>query len=170
MSDHTAPRLGETRGELALEDSETLRLTLCAMAAQARHSLDIVSRHLDPTLLNTPEFVEAVSRLVRGNQRARVRLLILDSAPLVSRGHRLVELAQRLSSYIALRVPAPIHRHLNEAWLVADATGYVYRPFSDRWEATADFHAPRQARQHTQRFDEIWTAGLPDPNLRRLHL
>ena len=85
MTDHTAPRLGETRGELALEGSETLRLTLCAMAAQARQSLDIVSRHLDPTLLNTPEFVEAVSRLVRGNQRARVRLLVLDSAPLVSR-------------------------------------------------------------------------------------
>lgn len=170
MTPDTDPRLGASRGELALDDSEKLGLTLCAMAAQSRHSLDLVSRHLDPTLLNTAEFAEAVKRLVLGNQRARVRLLVLDPAPLVTHGHRLVELAQNLSSYITLRVPAPVHRQFNEAWLVADGKGYVYRRFSDRWEATADFHAPPQCRQYTQRFDEMWNRAAPDPHLRRLHL
>jgi len=63
-----------------------------------------------------------------------------------------------------------VHREFNEAWLVADATGYVYRPMSDRFEATVDFNDRHQASQLVARFNEIWERAQPDPNQRRLSL
>ncbi len=162
--------LGETDEEFELEHSETVRDVSLSLATQARRSLDIVSRHLDPTLYDTEAFGNALRELVVGSQRAQVRILLLDSAPVVTRGHRVVELARRLSSYLAIRGPGLEHKDLNEAWLVADATGFVYRRFSDRFEATANFNDRRHAGHLTNRFEEIWQRAQPDPNLRRLHL
>ncbi len=172
MADEPAsPLLGISAGRLAFDRSEPLREVCLALAAQARLSLDIVSRHLDPALFDTEPFSAAVKDLVRENsRRAQVRILVLDSATLVSRGHRLVDLGQRLTSAIALRVPAPEHRDFNEAWLVADNTGYVYRRFSDRFDAEADFSDRRRAQSLTNRFEELWNRAQHEPNFRRLHL
>jgi hypothetical protein len=140
------------------------------LARQTRRNLDLVSRHLDPELYDTAEFIETVRALATSGRRARVRILVLDTVPVVKRGHRLIELAQRLSSFISIRVPAPEHQDFNEAWLVADDTGYCYRRFSDRYDASANFADRRYSKQLTQRFDELWNRAQPDANLRRLHL
>lgn len=162
--------LGTTDHEFEIERAEALREVLLALTSQARRTLDIVSRHLDPTLYDRDDFVEAVKAIALGSSRAQIRVLVLDPAPVVSQGHRLVQLAQRLSSFVQVRVPAPEQREFNEAWLVADKDGYAHRRFSDRFEATANFHDPRLAVHLTNRFDELWQRASPDPNLRRLHL
>jgi len=163
-------RLGHTDALFDVDRADALRDVLLALAQQARRTLDIVGRHLDPALMDREDFVDAVKSLVLGSTRAQVRVLILDPAPLVTQGHRLIALAQRLSSYIQLRVPAPEHREFNEAWLEADRDGYAHRRFSDRFEATVNFHDPRLAVHLSNRFDELWQRAQPDPNLRRLHL
>lgn len=166
-----APRvLGASDRLFETARAEELGRVLLELAQQARRTLDLVSRHLDPPLYDREDFVDAVKQLVLGSSRARVRLLVLDPAPVVTHGHRLVPLAQRLSSYVELRVPAPEHREFNEAWLVADKDGYAHRRFSDRYEASCNFHDPRLATHLTNRFDELWQRAQPDPNLRRLHL
>jgi hypothetical protein len=162
--------LGASDRPFETASAEELCRVLLELAQQAQRTLDLVSRHLDPPLYDREDFVEAVKQLVLGSPRSRVRLLVLDPAPVVTHGHRLVPLAQRLSSYIELRVPAPEHREFNEAWLVADKEGYAHRRFSDRYEATCNFHDPRLAVHLTNRFDELWQRAQPDPNLRRRHL
>jgi hypothetical protein len=170
MSEFAHCVLGDTRGEWETDRSETVRELALAMASQAQRTLDIVSRHLDPPLYNTGPFVEAVKELALRGRHSRIRLLVIDPAPLVAGGHRLLELAQRLSTFISLRVPGPDHRQFNEAWLIADSTGYIRRLFSDRYEGTASFADRRYARELTHEFDNLWQHAEPDPNLRRLHL
>ncbi|MGH8595435.1 MAG: hypothetical protein ACREXT_02110 [Gammaproteobacteria bacterium] len=162
--------LGETAQEFTLDSSEMLREISQAFATQARRSIDLVSRHLDPVLYDNEPFVTALRELIVNHRRAQVRVLLLDSAPVIAQGHRVVEIARRLSSYISIRVPAPEHKAFNEAWLVADNTGYVYRRFSDRFEATANFAARRESDNLTNRFEELWQRAQTDSNLRRLHL
>ncbi len=154
----------------SLEHREELRAAALAIVQQAHRSLDIVSRHLDPILYDNEAFVTAVRTLVVGSARARVRFLVLDTTPLAGSGHRLLELAQRLSSFLTLRVPGPEHRSLNEAWLVADETGFLHRRLSDRFEATGSYDDRQQAHALTQRLDAIWERAQAPPHLRRLFL
>lgn len=165
-----SPTLGISAGPFELAHSEELAATVVQLASQARRTIDIVSRHLDPVLFDQSGFILAVKRLVLSSRRAEVRLLILDAGPVVRRGHRLLDLAQILSDFIHVRVPSPINRDFNEAWLVVDGTGYVYRQLSDRFEATADFNDRHHASQLVSRFNELWERGQPDPNQRRLSL
>ena len=162
--------LGVTAGETNVETQRELIDVCLAMAEQCQRSLDIISRHLDPPLFDNEPFTMAVKALALRNRHVRVRLLIIDSRPLIRAGHRLVELANRLPSFIEIRAPGRESRHFNEAILVADNIGYIHRQFSDRYEATIDFSDRRVARRLSDRVDDMWERGVPDPNLRRLSL
>lgn len=162
--------LGTTDEPLEIARSDDLREVALSLATQARRTVDIVSRHFDPALFDNEAFYAALRDLLVDSRRAQVRVLLLDPAPLSSRGHRLIELSQRLSSFMAIRVPGQEHKEFNEAWLVADNTGYFHRRFSDRYEATTNFADRRLSTHLTNRFEEIWQRAQPDPNLRRLHI
>ena len=164
-------RILDTTNELLeLARSEEVREQSLALVQQARHSVDIVSRHLDPMLYNTAAFAAALRAMILDTRRAQVRLLVLDPAPLASQGHRLLELARHLTSFITVRTPAPEHKEFNEAWLVADNTGYLHRRFSDRYEATANFADRRQSNSLTNRFEDLWQRAESASSVRRLHL
>ena len=164
-------RLGEDGEELALATRAECAAAAAALARQARRGLEIWSRDLDPALYDRTEFLEAVRALVLGHRHARVRAIVYDARAVVRRGHRLVELARQLPSYVELRTPPPEdYAEYPEAFLVADGRGVLRRPFADRWEATACFDAPLAARDLLRLFDEAWDVSTPDPELRRLHL
>ncbi len=155
---------------LNLVEAAAVRDASVELVRRARRSVDLFSHQLDPQLYDTSEFVDALRALVVDSRRARVRVLVREVAPLVARGHRLIELAQRLSSFMEIRVPAPEHQDTADAWLVVDRCHYLHRRTGTRHEATAAFDDARRARQLTFRFDEIWARAQPDLNLKRLHL
>ncbi len=163
-------RLGTSDREISVATSLEQRALCAAMASQCRRSLEIMSRRLDPPLYDTAEFAEALKQLAIRHRKARVRILVMDPEPIIRQGHRLLELAGRLSSFIELRVPSPEHQNCNEAFMIADGVGYIYRPLADRYDGKANFHHPAAARELTQRFDEIWEIAQLDPNLRKMVL
>jgi len=162
--------LGETAELFRVESSEELRRVSLRMLQQCRRQLDLVSRHLDPAVYDTAEFQDALKDLALRSRHSQIRIVILDPQALISEGHRVLGLAQRLSSFVHLRVPAEEHRHFNEAFLVADGMGVIYRKLSDRFQGTVNFSDRSEALELQRRFEEIWAKALPDPNFRRLGL
>ncbi len=162
--------LGDTALTFDIEERAALVAVSLSMARQCAQTLTIVSRHLDPAIYDNDPFADAVKDMVLNNRYARVRLLIIDSRPLISTGHRMLELSTRLASFIEIRAPSRLHKRFNEAILVADNLGYVHRQFSDRFEGTASFSDKRVAKGLAARIDEMWERGVPDTNFRRLHI
>ncbi len=93
-------RLGETDEALAIDTSEQLGQVSLEMVRQRKRMLDIISRELDPAIYNTAEFTEAVKQLVLKSRNNRVRILVHEPLRIAKRGHRLVDLAMHLSSFI----------------------------------------------------------------------
>ena len=162
--------LGETAVTFDIEDRAALAAVSLSMARQCAQTLTIVSRHLDPSIYDNAPFAEAVKDMALSNRYARIRLFVVDSRPLVSTGHRVLELSGRLASFIETRAPSRLHRRFNEAILVADNLGYIHRQFSDRFEGTASFCDKRVATGLATRIEEMWARGVPDTNFRRLHI
>ena len=173
MSNGDAPlpeKLGEDAELIEIVERDDLARYSLAMAEQCRRKLDIVSRHLDPVLYDTDEFCAALKRLALGGRRAQIRLWIIDARPLITTGHRLVDLSNRLPSFVEIRAPGRQHRGFNEALMLADNQGYIHRQFSDRFEAQANFADRRVAAILGERFDDLWERGLPETRFRRLHI
>ncbi|MDA0823273.1 MAG: hypothetical protein O3C28_12740 [Proteobacteria bacterium] len=156
--------------EIAFETSDALCALSLDIVTNCKRTLDITSRHLDPILFDNQAFADSVSQLVRNNRLAKVRLLVLDIGPVVARGHRLMELASRLSSFITIRKPGNDYKNFNEAMLIADTKAYTHRRFADRYDGLGSHNDIRRATDLTGRFDELWERAEPDPNFRRLHI
>ncbi|MGH8415419.1 MAG: hypothetical protein ACRESX_11880, partial [Gammaproteobacteria bacterium] len=138
------------------------------LASEARMSLAMFTRDLDPAVYNTEEFATAVRQLALSSRYSRIRIVALDPTAAIKDGHRLIELGRRLSSFIEFRRPSADHAKLPESFLVADETGLLYRPMASRYEGFADPANPSEARVRLRLFDEIWERAEPELEFRRL--
>lgn len=140
------------------------------VAACASRSLALLTRDLDPQIYNNEPFLEEMRRVALAGRYARVRILVQDSARAAREGHRLVDLARRLPTYIELRKPHEDHRNVIESFLVADEQALLYRKEADRYEGFADLDNAFEARRLLRTFDEIWNRATPDAEMRRLRI
>ena len=163
-------QLGVNSEETALETSEEHRLASTMMVNQAERSLDIISRKLDPIVYDSEDFVEAMKRFVLDNSRVRVRILVFEPQTIVRRGHRLVDLALHLTTFIEFRKPNNEFDSFNESLLVADYTGYIHRDSAERYEGMLNFNDRRVSKLLADQFEDMWGRSNPDPNLKRVHL
>jgi len=166
----TERRLGRDSGRLILESGAENREVCAHMAGQAARQLRVFSRDLDKPIYDTEPFIQSVRQLVLGNRQAQVKILLQDNDRAVKQGHRLIELARRLSSSIEIRTPAHDWLEHRENFLLADRYGYVHRESPDRYDATADYHAPLRVRELSELFDDIWQVSQVDSELRRLYI
>lgn len=162
--------LGRAHDSVEVDTSGAVRDACLALLGKARREVVLVSRHLDPVLFDNQQTVAAVRSFVLQSRRTRVRILVRDTEPVVRAGHRLLELTQRLSSYIEIRVPAPEFNAYNAAFLVVDGIGIVHRAMADRYEATVSFGDRKLAGESMRQFEDMWQTSRSDPSLRRMHL
>lgn len=164
-------RLGETAGMARLQGLDELKFHLCHMAGQSRKRLLIYSHRLNPDLYNRCGFIEAVRQLVIRHPSTRVQILVADTAELVRGGHRLLSLAQDLTSSIAIRHRNEEYEGDLRSFLLADDEGYLIRPiWHDLNNVRADYSARPVVRNLVGEFQRAWECSDLDPALRRLHL
>ncbi|HSN01726.1 MAG TPA: GNAT family N-acetyltransferase [Rudaea sp.] len=146
--------------------SETLRLI-----EEARHELCIYTRDLDPILLENEASLEALRRVAISGRGARIRILIQDPRTVVVHGHRLIALAQRLTSVFALRTPTEDNDlQYPSAFLLNDASGYYFRTLATRFEGEAVNYAPGRHAQLLEYFNQVWERSETSEDLRQLSL
>ncbi len=162
--------LAESNDLILVETREDNHLAAIQLAQQCIRNLEIISRKLDPAIYDTPDFVEALKQLALKSRHARIRILVFESEAIIHSGHRLIDLAQHLSSYIELRNPGIEYQAYNEALLIADETGYLHQDNAERYEGRVNFNGRRQSKLLLDRFEEMWDSATPDPNLRRIHV
>lgn len=160
--------LGKTGEVVPIDTVDHHRDAAVRMAQQVRTSLSIVSRLLDPPVYDTPEFAETLTQTILRNRHLKVRVLVWDPLAVVQRGHRLLELAGKLSSFIELRKPGIEHRDFNGSILLADDCGYLVRQSAERYEGSLNFNDRALSKSLLDAFEEMWAKGTPDPNLRRM--
>lgn len=168
--DIASMQLGIDELEFALQTREQVCITAQALATQARRELLLYTEDIEPAIFDRQPFLDAVSRLAREHQNARVRVLVENSRRTVQQGHRLIELSRSLSSQIRFRRPPPQYQNYGKTFLLCDGTGYFYRPLASRYEGTANFNNPGQTVSLKKYFMEVWEQSQADEEMRRLHL
>lgn len=162
--------LGETNKLLQLETRAENILAANHMANQCQRSLNIISRKLDPLVFDTTEFANAIKYLALCHRRAQIQIIIFEPDTIVKRGHRLLELSGKLSSFIELRKAHYSFSDYNECLIVADTTGYIHRKNGELYESTLNFKDHRISYNLLKQFINMWELATPDPDLRKMIL
>lgn len=163
-------KLGIDSKLLQLKSWDENREIAALLAQQATQTIDIISRLLDPPILNSTEFIDAIKNLITNRRKTKIRIIVFDPVTIIKNGHRLVDMAGYFSSFMEIRKAGLEHKHYSEFLMVADQTAFLHRLNWDRFEATVNFNDRRQSKYYLTEFETMWEASVPDPNLRRISL
>lgn len=163
-------KLGVDSDELELESSDTVRAANVALVSQAGRYVDIVSRELDRSLYDRSDFLHALQGVLLGSARSRLRVLTQSIDRAVTYGHRLLDVARRMPSYVDIRLQSAEFSQYNTAFLVADRIGFTYREAANRFEGIACFNDRTRADRMMHDFEQMWLSARSHPDLRGFHL
>jgi len=141
-----------------------------AQARLARRELAILSPDLDPRLFSRDELSDALRALAREHRQALIRVLVMDARALLGRGHALLSLARRMPSKLSIRRLSEHPDWDGDTQVIRDRDSLLALPATAR---DPGFYRPGdRARSETElgRFEELWRAGIVDPELRALSL
>lgn len=142
-----------------------------AVIAQARRSLVIYSRVLDPGLWDAPAVVDGLRRFATRQTGAQVHVLLQDAATPQRALAPLIGLGQRLPSVFAFReVHDPVDLPYTAAFVANDHHGYYFRPLGHRFDGEAGLAHGGRARQLREEFSQIWERSRPVSEYRALGL
>lgn len=164
--------LGEHDKDILIDTAAENRDAVISLAQQARSSINLFTRDLDPRLFDNSDFERSVFTLARTHHSADIRILTLDSSHACQQGHCLIRLAQRLTSSVLIHNPAREYRDVIATFLVVDGKGILHRPRSTStdYDAVVNYMAPQRAAELQDFFNEMWERSTPDSQIRRLFI
>ncbi len=89
---------------------------------------------------------------------------------MVKNDHRLLRLAQRISSHMQVKLTAKEHQDIYQTFIIFDDRAYIIHEDPLRFNARADFYNPLETRKLAEQFSEMWEVGVIDNRIRRLSL
>jgi len=166
-----APHPASEHSELLQHDGEpACRDGIVEGLQWAKRTVRIYSQYLDHALFDDQNVVDALSSFVRRGPPATLQILVHTTSLVISRGHRLLELARRMDSKIEIRlVPGELAED-NHSCVVLDELAFLLLPDYREYKAFANRYDPAQANKLAERFDYLWRRSESDPELRALRL
>jgi hypothetical protein len=146
---------------LVLTSFDEVRDAAVKVASCAKRSITILTPDLEPGIYDSPEFLDALKRLVLAKRYARVRVLISEPDRTVRNGNRLIALGRRLNTYLDFRNLHEDYRgKLTGAFIIADETAVLYRANGRGYDGIMGSIEPGIARQHLNEFERPWELSV----------
>ena len=140
------------------------------LVQQAKHRICILGRNIDPVLFDNSEFIECASRLARRSPRSEVRIIAQNTKANIQQGHRLITLAQKLSSNIHIRNPEKQEQTIQNTLLLVDDFAYLVCPRATQYNGYANHYDRLEVRELYTDFNDLWNHSKEDRSVRRLSI
>ncbi|WP_461521280.1 GNAT family N-acetyltransferase [Porticoccus sp.] len=160
----------EERQRVGLDGLDEFRDQAVMLVNRAQREIRIFSFRLEPGVYSNSPFCDAIYAFATSHPLARVRILVKDLAHVIHHTNQLHELCLRLPSRIQIRKLEHKEETLHTEFLLVDSTGILYKQEPERFVGYVVPHAPLEAVELVEDFDNMWEQSELDPELRRLHI
>ena len=76
IEDNKSQKYKTGEDDISLASRDEVKIINIALTQQTSRNIDIISRHFDSSVFNTPDFIEAIKQLSISSQFTRIRILI----------------------------------------------------------------------------------------------
>ncbi|MBV1909255.1 MAG: hypothetical protein KUG78_08025 [Kangiellaceae bacterium] len=152
------------------ESLDDLKTEIEQLFSNAKRTIQIYSRDLDPRILDHRTIAAQLMRFVRLSRFTKVQILIFDENLMKGRDHSLLNLAQRFTSHIEIRVVPKDYQENRFGYYLADNRHIIYRNNIERYEAEITELPHHLAIEKNKSFHKIWDVSTPASSLRALHI
>jgi N-acetylglutamate synthase-like GNAT family acetyltransferase len=140
------------------------------MLSQAKRRIWIMTSSINAAVMSDAQFHQSILKLVKNNAQAEIRILLEDGQTGKGRFSPLVNLAQRLTSFVEIRtLPSTAHKFTEWVTLVDFSAG-IYRKTLESYAGFATYDSHLIAQRLIQKFDDQWQFAKPSVEFRRLSI
>lgn len=137
----------------------------------SRREILLLSDTLDPALYNNENFYQRVLDLARSDRTVQIKILVKDVRPIVEMGHRLLNLARRLSSKVEIRKLLIQPEKASITYLIGDRKALLYMHEEKVYNGFVNYEAAQECKSLADEFTYLWDKhSVLDPALRTMLL
>lgn len=140
------------------------------MLGECRRKLQILSDTLDENIYGHAGVVDAISALARSGHQVDVQILAKDFRQAIASNHKLIRLAQRLSSKIQLKKMTQFPQDTEMAFMICDMSGLVFQNDKNTYKGFANYQAAPEIKSLREEFIYLWERAEVDKELQLLHI
>lgn len=162
-------REGNTQNDILLENNENICESINLLTDSALRSIKIFTPDLQRDLYDNDRFRDNLLKFVRGNRHAKIQILVNDSSFAIHQGHRLIRLAQQLTTAMQIRNTPEDYQETNMAFILIDHSDFIFKPNSS---STTALHTSCKHRGNklNEFFTPAWEHAVLDPQIRQISL
>ncbi|MFT7185281.1 MAG: N-acetylglutamate synthase-like GNAT family acetyltransferase [Pseudohongiellaceae bacterium] len=140
------------------------------MLSQAKRRIWITANSINASVLNDEQFRQSILQLAKNNAQAEIRILLEDGKANTGQFSPLINLVQRLTSFVEIRtLPSTAHKFTEWVTLVDFSAG-IYRKTLDSYTGFATYDSSLIAQRLIAKFDDQWQFAKPSAEFRRLSI
>jgi hypothetical protein len=140
------------------------------LAEKAQRQIVIFTPDLEPDLYDSEAFLEQAVRLIKRSRQTRIRILITDSSPLVSNGHRMLNLFRHTDDQFQLKKYNADPATVTPAYFICDHNSIIRRQNPAVYQGFCYKDDRGRAKTQLEDFEQAWSLASNDANLRQLTL
>lgn len=125
-------RQGNSENDLHFESNEDTCQAIINISENTLRSLKIFTPDLEHKLYDNDLFIKNILNFVRGNRHAQVQVLVSDISHSIKYGHRLLRLAQQLTSAMQIRITPEEYRETTISFIQLDQSDFIFKPDSSK--------------------------------------
>jgi len=162
-------RQGNSEKDIQLEDNEQTREAIIEISETALRSIKIFTPDLEHRLYDNELFIKNLLNFVRGNRHAQIQILVSDTSHSIRYGHRLLRLAQKLTSAMKIKITPEEYRIARISFLQVDQTDFIFKHDYSKKIAIQSSCKSRNIKLH-ELFNPAWEQAEDALNSKTLNL
>jgi len=128
-------RQGNIKNDTQLDSAQDFAQTIVENTDNTLRTIKIFTHDLEPEIYNNDEFRKSLLGFTRGNRHAKIQILAKDLTNALHNGHKLINLAQQLTSVVTIKDIPEEHHQINSSFILFDQSRFIYKPDNNSHKA-----------------------------------
>lgn len=162
-------RQGNIEFDIQLSSIKEIKEAVISHTENTLRTLKIFTPNLEAEIYNNDEFRKTLLDFTRGNRHAQIQILVNDLTDALHSGHKLIGLAQQLSSVVTIKDTPEELLGANNSFILFDQANFIYKPNTASHEAISSA-CKNRSNKLNDFFTLIWEHAEQNTHTRRLSI
>jgi len=162
-------RKGNYENDIKLISSQEISEAVIKATENTLKTINIFTPNLEAEIYNNEELRKKLLTFAHGNRYAKVQILVDDISSALQNGHKLIGLAQQLSSILTIKDTPADFQNTNISFVLFDQVDFIFKP--DKTSQTAIFSKCKNRSNKLHGiFMHAWDQAEQNSHTRRLSI
>ena len=162
-------RKGNTENDIQLNSAQEISAAVIHATEKTLRTIKIFTPDLEAETYNNDELRKQLLAFTQGNRHAQIQILVDDISAALRSGHKLIGLAQQLSSIVTIKDTPADYLGTHISFILFDQAGFIFKSNNTSHSAISSNCKNRSNKLHAF-FTSAWDQAEQNIHTRRLSI